>query len=117
VAFWLASPLAALLVNLGAKAVLDVAFIHEADELVQAGLALYLDGEIEAAEQKYREALARRSDDVSALYNLGVLLKITGRRQEALQMLRKAAMGPEGTPDVARAAEQVERLERPKKQL
>ena len=42
VAFWLISPLAALLVNLGAKAILDVEFVHEADELVQEGLQLYL---------------------------------------------------------------------------
>ena len=44
VAFWLLSPIAALLVNLGAKAILDVEFVHEADELVQEGLALYLEG-------------------------------------------------------------------------
>ena len=117
VAFWLVSPLPALLVNLGAKAVLDVEFIHEADELVQEGLALYLDGEVEAAEQKYREALERREDDPSALYNLGTLLRVTGRKPEALRVLRKAAMGPEGHPDVVRAAEAVQKLENPKKTL
>ncbi|MCB9668760.1 MAG: hypothetical protein H6736_06490 [Alphaproteobacteria bacterium] len=117
IAFWLVSPLPALLVNLGAKAVLDVEFIHEADELVQEGLALYLDGELDAAEAKYREALERRDDDVSALYNLGTLLRVTGRKDEALRVLRKAAMGPDGHPDVARAAEAVERLENPKKRL
>ncbi|MEZ4236304.1 MAG: tetratricopeptide repeat protein [Myxococcota bacterium] len=113
VAIWLLSPLAALLVNLGAKVVLDVDFVHEADELVQEGLALYLDGEIEAAEQKYREALDRRPDDPAALYNLGTLLRVSGRREEALVVLRKAAMGPEGNPDVRRAAEAVERLAAP----
>lgn len=110
VAFWMISPLAALLVNLGAKAVLDVEFVHEADELVQEGLQLYLDGEVEAAERKYREALDRRPDDPSALYNLGTLLRVAGRRDEALVVLRKAAMGPEGHPDVKRAAEAVEKL-------
>lgn len=117
VAFWLVSPLPALLVNLGAKAVLDVEFIHAADELVQEGLALYLDGELDAAEAKYRAALERREDDTSALYNLGTLLRVTGRKTEALETLRKAAMGPEGHPDVRRAAEAVERMENPKKQL
>lgn len=117
VAFWLISPLPALLVNLGAKAVLDVEFIHEADELVQEGLTLYLDGELEAAESKYREALERRDDDPSALYNLGTLLRVSGRKDEALRQLRKAAMGPEGHPDVIRAAEAVQRLENPKKRL
>jgi tetratricopeptide (TPR) repeat protein len=117
VAFWLLSPLAALLVNLGAKAILDVEFVHEADELVQEGLALYLEGEIEGAERKYREALDRRPDDPAALYNLGTLLRVTGRADEALAVLRKAAMGAEGHPDVKRAAEAVEKLTAPKKQL
>ena len=110
-AFWLTGGLATLLVNLGAKAVLDVAFIHEADELVQEGLSLYLDGEIEAAEAKYRQALDRRDDDPSALYNLGVLLRVSGRKAEAVAMLRSAAMGPEGHPDVRRAAEALSRME------
>lgn len=117
VAFFLMSPLAALLVNLGAKAVLDVEFIHEADELVQEGLAHYLDGELEEAEACYRRALDRRDDDAAALYNLGTLLRVTGRKDEALTVLRKAAMGPEGHPDVIRAAEAVEKLSRPKKDL
>ncbi len=105
VAFWLMSPLGALLVNLGAKAVLDVEIIHDADELVREGLSLYLDGEVEQAEAKYREALARRPDDPSALYNLAVLLKVSGREDEARQHLHRAAMGPEGHPDVVKAAE------------
>jgi tetratricopeptide (TPR) repeat protein len=117
VAFWLMSPLGVLLANLGAKAVLDVEFIHVADELVQEGLALYLDGEIEEAEAKYRQALKRRPDDPSALYNLGTLLRVSGRGEEALRVLRKAAMGSEGHPDVIRAAEAVERMSAPKKSL
>ncbi len=110
VAFWLLTPLAALLVNLGAKAILDVEFVHEADELVQEGLAAYLEGELDVAERKYREALDRRPDDPSALYNLGTLLRVTGRKDEAKELLRKAAMGPEGNPDVKRAAEALAKL-------
>ncbi len=117
VAFFMMSPLAALLVNLGAKAVLDVEFLHEADELVQEGLAHYLDGELEEAEACYRRALDRRPEDAAALYNLGTLLRVTGRKDEALGVLRKAAMGPEGHPDVVRAAEAVEKMSRPKKDL
>jgi len=116
-AFWLINPIAALLVNVGAKAVLDVEFIHEADELVQEGLSLYLDGELEGAEARYREALARRPEDTAALYNLGTLLKVSGRRDEALDCLRRAAMGPEGHPDVIRASEAVERMTSPPKTL
>jgi hypothetical protein len=116
-AFWLTGPLAALLVNLGAKAVLDVEFLHEADELVAEGLDAYLNGETSVAERKYRQALERRPDDPTALYNLGILLRVTGRDDEAGAVLRAAAMGPEGHPDVARAAEAIERMNARKKSL
>ncbi|MBA2319765.1 MAG: hypothetical protein H0V89_01310 [Deltaproteobacteria bacterium] len=116
-AFWLTGPLGALLVNLGAKAVLDVEFLHEADELVAEGLEAYLNGETALAERKYREALERRADDPTGLYNLGILLRVTGRDEEALTVLRKAAMGPEGHPDVVRAAEAIERMSQRKKSL
>lgn len=116
-AFWMLSPLAAILVNLGAKAFLDVEFIHEADELVQEGIHLYMDGEMEAAEARYRDALLRRPEDPAALYNLGTLLRVTGRREDALETLRRAAMGPPSHPDVARAAESIERMTTGKKTL
>jgi len=110
-AFWLLSPLTALLVNIGAKAILDVEFIHDADELVQEGLQAYLEGEIAVAEQKYREALRKRPDDPSALYNLGTLLRVSGRVDEARSVLRRAAMGPESHPDVVRASQALARLD------
>jgi Flp pilus assembly protein TadD len=111
VAFWLLSPLPALLVNLGAKAVLDVEFVHDADELVQEGLQAYLDGEVELAERRYREALRKRPDDPTALYNLGTLLRVSGRVDEARAALRHAAMGPENHPDVLRASQALARLD------
>ena len=110
VAFWLMSPLGALLVNLGAKAFLDVEFIHQADELVEEGIALYLEGELDAAEEKYEEALKRRPEDAAALYNLGVLLRVTGRKHEAKQRFEQAAIGDPDHPDVKRAADALERM-------
>lgn len=110
VTFWLLSPLAALLANLGARAILDVQFIHEADELVQEGQNAYLEGELETAEEKYRQALDRRADDPAALFALATLLRVTDRSDEALVLLQRAAMGPEGHPDVKRAAEAIERM-------
>lgn len=112
VAFWLMSPLGALLVNLGAKALLDVEFIHEADEFVEEGIALYLDGELEEAEEKYLAALERRPDDPAALYNLGVLLRVTGRRADARERFEAAAQCDPEHPDVRRAAEALDRLNR-----
>lgn len=109
--FWLMTPLPALLMNLGAKAFLDVEFIHDADELVQEGMSHYLDGELDLAEEKYREALVRRPDDPAALYNLGTLLRVKGDAEGARRALRKAAMGPPEHPDVVRAAEAIERMD------
>jgi tetratricopeptide (TPR) repeat protein len=111
VAFWLTGGLATLLVNVGAKAVLDVQFVHLVDEAVRRGLLAYLDGDLSEAESAYRQALEWKPEDPAANYNLGVLLRITGRREEALRRLRAAAMGPEDHPDVARAAEALRKLE------
>jgi tetratricopeptide (TPR) repeat protein len=104
-------PLWALLGNLGAKAFLEVEFLHEADELIAKGNHAYMHGELEVAEVNYRDALVRRPDDPAALVHLAVLLRVTGRNDEALRCLRRAAMGPEGHPDVVKAAEMIERLQ------
>lgn len=111
VAFWLLSPLPALLLNLGARAVLEVEFVDEADELVQQGVQHYLDGDLEQSERCYRRALRRRDDDPAALYNLGVVLSVTGRPSEARARWREAAMGPPEHPDVRRASEALARLD------
>lgn len=117
VAFWLLTPLAAILVNLGAKAMLDVEFIHTADELIEEGIEAYLDGELDIAETKYQEALRRRPNDPAAHYNLGTLLRVSGRIEEALEHLNQAAAGPEEHPDVQRAADAIRRLSSPEKRL
>ncbi|HMV69396.1 MAG TPA: tetratricopeptide repeat protein [Myxococcota bacterium] len=111
VALMALGPLWAVLGNLGAKAMLEIEVLHESDELVTRGNELYMAGETDAAERCYRQALERRRDDPTALYHLGVLLRVTGRTDEALSALRKAAMGPEGHADVARAAELLQRME------
>lgn len=103
-------PLWVLLANLGAKAVLDVEFIHESDELVAKGNEAYLHGEVEQAEALYREALDKRGEDPSANYHLGVLLRVTGRHDEAETYLRAAADGPEGHPNARKAKETLDRL-------
>jgi Flp pilus assembly protein TadD len=38
-------------------------------------------------------------------------LRVQGRREEAVEVLRQAAMGPEGDPDVIKAAELLQRLQ------
>lgn len=114
--FALAGPLRLLVVNLGMKAFIDVEFVHEASERVREGQALYADGEVDAAEGKYREALAMKPEDTAALYALGILLRVTGRREEALDLLTRAARDS-AHPDGVKAAEALEKMKRGSKTL
>lgn len=114
--FWYVGLLQVLVVNLGVKAFLEVEFVHEADELVAEGQKLYGEGEVEAAEAIYREALRIKPGDTSALYHLGVLLRVTGRKDDAVACFKKAAAAAEH-PDGARAQEALGRLEKGGKAL
>lgn len=91
VTFWWAGILSALVVNLGARTIIDVEFIHDAEGRVKEGQEAWMSGDVEAAEEKYREALEMKPDHSAALYHLGILLRVTGRRKEALACLEQAA--------------------------
>jgi Flp pilus assembly protein TadD len=108
---WYAGVLRALLVNFGARAIIEVEFIHDAEEKVAEGVELYMAGEVEAAEEKYREALRMKFDDGAALYHLGVLLRVTGRRDEAIQCFEKV-VALKGHTDSERATDALARLRR-----
>ena len=111
VTFWYAGLLKALVVNLGARTFIEVEFIHEADEKVREGIDLFMAGEVEAAEAVYREALRMKADDAAALYNMGILLRVTGRRKEAMECLEKAA-ADEGFVDREKAREALDKMKR-----
>ncbi len=96
--------LKALVVNLGARAVIDVELIYEADEDVAEGRAQWEAGEVQAAERAYRAALAKEPKHTEALYRLGVLLRVTGQRDEAIQRLEAAAAAEGPMADLAREA-------------
>lgn len=102
--FWWLGPLRVLLVNFGLRSFLDVELVNEADEHIAAGNAFYLDGEVEDAEQSYRRALVVRSGDPSALYHLGVLLRVTGRKDEAIDAFERSANWGEH-PDAEKASQ------------
>lgn len=114
--FWYAGIMQALVLNLGVNAFLEVEFIHEADGLVVEGQARFAEGEVEAAEALYREALRMKPGDAAAHYHLGVLCRVTGRREEAIANLERAA-AVSGHADAARAREALDRLQRPGKSL
>ena len=109
VSFWWAGPLRALVLNLGVKTLVEVEFIHAAGEKVGEAQEHFLNGDVEEAEALYREALRIKPGDPSALYHLGVLLKVTGKKPEARQCFERAAQ-VEDHPDSARAREALGKL-------
>ena len=106
----LALPIGALLMNIGAGAFLDIELLHEADGMVTAAQARMAEGDVEEAEALYRGALKLRPDDAAALFHLGVLLRVTGRRDEAAE--RFAQVVAQGGPLADRAAEALDKLRR-----
>jgi Flp pilus assembly protein TadD len=72
---------------------------------------LFQRGEVDLAEAKYREALAMNPDETAAHYHLGILLRVTGRRDEAIDSLERAARD-KGHPDATRAEDALERMRR-----
>lgn len=106
----LALPIGALLVNIGAGAFLDIELLHEADGMVALGQAKLAEGEVEEAEALYRGALKLRPDDANALFQLAVLLRVSGRRDEAAAHFERVVAG--GGPHAARAAEALDKLRR-----
>jgi len=108
--FW-TGPLVLVVTNLGIKAVIDIEVVHEASNKVREGLDYWQDGEVELAEDKYREALRMKPGDTAAHYNLGVVCRVTGRKDEARENFRAAAEDEEHD-DGRRAREALGRMEK-----
>ena len=111
VTFWWAGILSALVVNLGARTIIDVEFIHDAEGRVKEGQEAWMAGDVDLAEERYREALRMKPDHSGALYHLGILLRVTGHRDEALECLERAA-ADEGFEDREKARKAVEKMKR-----
>jgi hypothetical protein len=100
VTFWWAGLLRVLLVHVGAKAVLDVELVSEADLEVSRGKAELLAGDLERAMASFDKALAMDRDCASAHLNVGIAHKLKGELDKAAESLRRAeqldAQGPSG---------------------
>ena len=59
-------------------------------DALQAAIALHLSGQLEQAEGCYREALRLQPQQSDASHNLGLLLRDTGRPEQALPLLESA---------------------------
>jgi cytochrome c-type biogenesis protein CcmH/NrfG len=102
-------PLATALANLGARVLLDVDFVHEAEDRLAEATAARGRGDLDAAEAALRAAVALRPEDPAALVALGMLLCDTGRADEGRGLLHRASSGPPEHPDTARASEALAR--------
>lgn len=116
VTFWYGGLLRALVVNLGVRTFIEVELVHDASEKVREGQEQMDHGEVDQAEALYREALKMKPEDPDALYHLGVLLRVTGRRDEAIGCFEKVA-AREGHRLQEKAQEAVERMKRGKRTL
>lgn len=104
--FLLAGParlLAMLAANAVGKVLLDVEFINEADGVVAAGKARLLDGELDEAIARFREAIEMDAEHAGAWLNLGIGAKLKGERSDAMTAFEKAA-ALDSTGDAGREA-------------
>lgn len=108
---WLTGPLRLILVNLGLGTMITVTLVNESDEKLTEGREEFMDGEMEAAEAAYREALRMKPSNTGAMYSLAVLLRVTGRLDEARALLLEASAA-EGHPDAAKAVALLEKIGR-----
>ena len=113
--FWYAGLMRALAFNLGARSLLEIEFIHLADEKIAEGVDLFEDGEVDEAEACFRAALEMVPHHPEANYRLAVLLRITARRDDAIEHFEKVAKSDSEWSDKAKQA--LERMQRGKKTL
>lgn len=88
--FWWFGPLRVVLGHFVGKAVLDVEFVSNADQLVAQGKALLSDGEVDKAVAEFDKALAMDRRHAGALLGKGIALKLRGDRAAAKEWFEKA---------------------------
>jgi tetratricopeptide (TPR) repeat protein len=90
-------PLRLIVANALGRTFLEVEFINEADQVVSVGKERLLDGELDEALEKFKEALVMDRDHAGAHLNLGVALKLKGDREGSVAAFEKAvALDPNG---------------------
>jgi tetratricopeptide (TPR) repeat protein len=86
-----------LVVNALGRTFLDVEFINEADTVVAAGKQRLLDGDLDEALARFREAIAMDGAHPGAQLNLGIAMKLKGDRAGAQAAFEKSAsLDPDG---------------------
>lgn len=87
--------------NAGAMETLSAALVNEPTDtriLNTIGVIYDQTGQHDAAQAHYREALATDPENLSVASNLGLSLALSGRRDEAINLLNKVVANPEAAP-------------------
>jgi tetratricopeptide (TPR) repeat protein len=97
VTFWWTGLLRALLVTLGANAVLDVELVNDADREVARGREALLGGDLDRAIDQFGKALQMDRNHPAAHLSLGIAYKLKGDRDRARELLQRSEqLDPEG---------------------
>ena len=115
--FWYAGLLRVLAFNVGVGSILEVEFVHKADEVVGEGKQKYEDGDVEAAEALFKRALDISPSHPEANYRMAVLLRVMARVEEAIPLFEKVAQGDSEWKEKAEQALEALRHGRPVKTL
>ncbi len=105
-----AGPIRLLVANALGRTLLDVEIINEADNVVAQGKERLLDGELDEALARFRQAIEMDRDHPGAHLNLGIALKLKGDREAATAAFEKAlSLDPAGETGVE-ARKQIEKM-------
>ena len=115
--FWYAGLLRVLAFNVGVGSILEVEFVHEADGIIDQGKVKYEEGDVEAAEELFKQALEMSPDHAEANYRMAVLLRVMARVEEAIPLFEKVAKGDSEWKEKAEQALDTLRNGRPIKTL
>lgn len=88
--FYWAGILRALLVTVGAGALLDVELVNDSEKKIAEGKAALLGGDVDKALEYFQKAAAMQRDNAHAQLNIGVALKLKGDRPGARAALEQA---------------------------
>ena len=88
--FWWFGPLRVVLGHVVGKAVLDVEFVSNADQNVQAGRAALADGDLDKVLAEFEKALTMDRRHSGALLGKGIALKLRGDKAGARKCFEQA---------------------------
>lgn len=99
--FFLTGVVRALAINLGTRVFFEVEMINDAEELFKRAKQLYLDGELEEAEEMFEQVLKLDKNYAEAHLYLGIISKVRRENEKASRhFLQAQKLDPAGKTGV-----------------